>query len=295
MPHPLQRPLICLGGGTMATAILQGGLQAGVLVPSLVTVVDHDPDKLKDFAALGCPVAPSAALATASLANDAVILLAIKPQSLPEIARQVEGRIGSRLVISILAGVPCLRVQSSLGGQCRVLRAMPNTAARIRLSVTAICSADPVANLHIKTTEERATSAHSTPSADDRAITKALFASIGSVHELESESQMPLFTLLAASGPAYVFYLAQALEQAAVAQGMSLNSARTIVAGVIEGASALMAQGPIHDPVALRAAVTSKGGVTAAAIDTLEQHGVLDAFNAALRAGVARDAELGAD
>jgi pyrroline-5-carboxylate reductase len=280
MPPPLQRPLICVGGGTMATAIIHGGLEAGVLIPSQVTVVDHDPVKLAGFAALGCLVAPSAKLATASLAIDAVILLAIKPQSLRELAQQVQGRIGSRLVISILAGVPCLRVQSALGGQCRVLRAMPNTAARIRMSVTAICSVnDTLSNV----------------SSDDFAMAKALFASIGSVHELESESQMPLFTLLAASGPAYLFYMAQALEQAAVAQGMSPNAARTIVAEVIEGAITLMSHGPIHDPVALRAAVTSKGGVTAAAIDTLEQHGVLNAFDAALRAGVARDAQLGAD
>lgn len=275
MPEPLNRPLIALGGGTMASAVVLGGLDAGALEPRRVVVVDREPAHLARFEERGCGVQTDAAGAMVTLHPEGVVLLAVKPQSLQDLAGQIAGLVGDRLVVSMLAGVTSGRVREALGGACRVVRAMPNTPARIRKGMTGIVGGDGV-------------------SSEDLALTEALFNAVGLVHRLGDESQMALFTLLAASGPAYVFYLAEALERAAVAQHMNPAEARRITASVIEGAAAMLREQSDADPAQLRAAVTSKGGVTAAAVGELEARGVMQAFEQALRAGVLRDAELNA-
>ncbi len=269
----LDRPLVCIGAGAMASAIILGGIDAGRLQPAKITITDHSPSKLDEFAARGCVRAPDAAAALASAQSNAAVLLAIKPQGLRALAGGIGQFVGSRLVISVLAGVSTGQLRSAFGGHCSVIRAMPNTPARIGRGVTGLVAGD------------RATR-------DDLALARTIFAAVGSVHELSDEALMPIFTLLAASGPAYVFYLAEALERGAASLGMSAGDARSITSAMIEGSAMLLAQSDDQSPAALRASVTSKGGVTAAATDALDAAGVMEAFASALRAGVAHDAVL---
>ncbi len=271
-PNSLQRPLLCIGGGTMASAVVLGGISAGALDGARVSVADHSESKLAAFKQAGCKVAPSAAALLAGAPADAVVLLAVKPQSLAALATEMAGLASERTVLSMLAGVSTAQVRASLGGRCRVVRTMPNTPAKLGRGVTGIVAGEGVSDA-------------------DLAMARTLFEAVGTVHMLADESHMPIFTLLSGSGPAYVFYLAEALEQGALELGLPAGQARAITAEMIAGASALLTQSA-QSPAELRASVTSKAGVTAAAIGELDRERVMDAFSRALAAGVARDAEL---
>lgn len=272
-PQRLDHPLVCIGAGAMASAIILGGIDAQTLDPTTITITDHAPSKLEPFAARGCVTAPNAASALESVQSNSAVLLAIKPQGLPALAEEIGHLVGSRLVLSVLAGVTTAQLEQALGGRCRVIRAMPNTPARIGYGVTGLVTG--------------------TGSTDaDLASARTLFSAVGVVHELTDEALMPIFTLLAASGPAYVFYLAEALERAAASLGMPPADARSITSAMLEGSAVLLAHSDHQSPQALRASVTSKGGVTAAATDVLDRAGVMEAFAEALRAGVAHDAVL---
>ena len=271
-PEALQGPLVCIGGGTMASAVVLGGLSAGALDAARVSVADHSESKLDAFKEAGCTVAPSAAAMLAGAPADAVVLLAIKPQSLGGLAKELAGLVGERTVLSMLAGVSTSQVRAALGGRCPIVRTMPNTPAMLGMGVTGIVAGEGVSDA-------------------DLAITRTLFEAVGTVHMLADESHMPTFTLLSGSGPAYVFYLAEALEQGALELGLPAGQARAITAEMIAGASALLTQSD-KSPIELRASVTSKAGVTAAAIGELDRVHVMESFSKALAAGVARDAEL---
>ncbi len=271
-PKGLERSLVCIGGGTMASAVVLGGLSAGALDAARVSVADHSESKLDAFKQVGCNAATSAAALLADAPADAVVLLAVKPQSLGGLAKELAGLLGNRTVLSMLAGVGTSQVRAALGGGCRVVRTMPNTPAKLGRGVTGIVAGEGVSDA-------------------DLAMARTLFEAVGTVHMLADESHMPIFTLLSGSGPAYVFYLAEALERGAIELGLPAGQARAITAEMIAGASALLAQSA-RSPAELRASVTSKAGVTAAAIGELDRERVMESFSRALAAGVARDAEL---
>jgi pyrroline-5-carboxylate reductase len=302
MPPPTTAPtpralLAIIGGGNMARAIVLGALDAKLLAPFELVVVDPDPAKRAAFASWGVGASASIAEALAALvpprprtfaaqhdpfdtasdlaAHGGQVLLAVKPQSLDDVARELGPLLArqERVVISILAGTSTARLRDALGiADLPVVRAMPNTPARLRKGMTALATPASLPGSQAQFAYD-------------------LFASLGEVIRID-ESLMNAFTALAGSGPAYVFYLAESLLDAAQHVGFDRITADRIVRQTLAGASALLAES--HDPpAALRAAVTSKGGTTQAACDTLDARAVRAAIIDAVTAARDRGATLG--
>lgn len=272
-------PLVAIvGGGTMGQAILRGAFDSKLLAPFEVVVIDPDAGKRRQFeswnvqtaASIGEGVRRLAAPAGTSdewvAAGSGTVLLAVKPQSLGEVAREIGpelARVG-RPVISILAGTPIAKLRVALGQGFTIVRAMPNTPARVRKGMTAICAESGVR-------------------VEETQFAYDLFASLGEVVRIREEL-MDAFTAVAGSGPAYLFYLAESLLGAAMELGFDRITADRMVRQTILGSSALLTDSS-ETPGALRAAVTSKGGTTEAAVEVLDGAGVGEIFVRAVRAG----------
>ncbi|MCW5776268.1 MAG: pyrroline-5-carboxylate reductase [Phycisphaeraceae bacterium] len=275
----IPNPVAFVGGGTMARAIAAGALDAGLLDPSAVCAADPDAGAREWFASHGCAAFDDGAGALEWLARvepacgNGVLLLAVKPQALDRAAASIVPALAGmpRLVVSILAGTTTERIGVALGGSVRVVRAMPNTPARARKGITAIAPG---------------TSA----TADDASLAERLFGAVGRVVRID-EALMDAFTAVAGSGPAYVFLLAEAMVEGAVESGLDRETALLAVRATVAGAGALLESGE-DEPAALRAAVTSKGGTTAAALGVLESERVREALVRAVVAARDRGREL---
>jgi pyrroline-5-carboxylate reductase len=263
----------------MGRAIVEGAVRAGTVHADRTVVLDPDPAKHPAFAALGCAAhAETSAALAAFVAAEAthgpgVVLLAVKPQMLPAVAGALgEGlRRVPRLLLSILAGIPTPRLAGALGG--RVVRLMPNTPAQIGKGITALCPGPGATR-------------------EDLGTARTLFESVGRVIDLP-EGLLDAFTGVAGSGPAYVFYLAEAMAAGAEAVGFSRGQALELTRATIAGAAGLLEASPETEPGELRAMVTSKGGTTAAATAVLDARGVVDAVREAITAARDRGRELG--
>ncbi len=264
-------PLAVLGGGNMAQAIVRGGLDAGVLSQVSLLVCEPDAAKRAIFDRWG--------IRTTTLHSEAVenrwpMLLAVKPQSLAELASQIAPHLGDHayLAISILAGTPAASVHRALGARGtgrigRIVRVMPNTPVKIRCGASAIAPGPGATD-------------------EDVARTRRLFDSVGATFRID-ESMMNSATALIGSGPAYLFYLAEAMIRAGIEIGFDAATASAMTRATLEGASRLLTASPASSPEQLRQAVTSKGGTTAAATDVLDHSEVAAAFRRAIFA--ARD------
>lgn len=282
--HPF---LAIIGGGNMGKAIVTGGVNARLLVPSRVCVAEHDQTRRARIAALGIKVVTDAREALAWLAtaapnaDDGQVLLAIKPQSLSDLSKECESHVENlathpcqdRVVISILAGVTSERIYRALGGKCRVIRAMPNLPAAIGKGATATCIGTGASDA-------------------DAAFAEVLFKGVGPLVLRTREELMDAFTALAGSGPAYVFYLAEAMIAAGVKMGFSPEQSTAITRATIAG-SGLMLEQTSQLPNELRAAVTSKGGTTQAATEVLDAAAVKQTIIEAIGAAELRGRELG--
>ena len=266
--------LAVIGGGAMAHAILEGAEASGRLT-GRVCVAEPDEDRRAGFS---CAVA-SAGEAMRWLAEHedepgvGQVMLAVKPQMLDAVAAEVRGLVGGRVVISILAGIRGERVRSELGGRCRVIRVMPNTPAQIGRGTTAV-------------------SVSAGACEDDAAFALSLFRGVGDVVVRIDEALMDGFTAVAGSGPAYVFYLAEAMQRGAEAVGFDPAMAREIVTETILGAAELLKRDG-SSANELRARVTSKKGTTQAATDSFDASGVADSIVRGIIAARDRGIELG--
>lgn len=282
--HAAVCPLLVIGGGAMAGAILSGAAGANLLDGPCI-VAEPDADKRTTITAMSPSIEAVATIAQALDAlpyEDASVLLAVKPQMLDQVRTEIDAILGQdmlegRCVISILAGVPIARLEEAL--RARVVRVMPNLPISVGLGATAM-SAGPGA------TGEDLDRAH------------RLFAAASTVYDLP-EAAIDAFTGAAGSGPAYAFLLAEAMAVGALEAGrdagLNEEATRAIVAQTLKGAAEMLARpcnGELADPAALRAAVTSKGGTTAAAIDVLESRGVPEAVREAVLAAAKRAGEL---
>lgn len=267
----------------MARALIEGSIRARALGPGDWLVAEPDGDKRAVFASTGVACVARASEFVGRLGGATQVLLAVKPQMLAAVAEEIAGAAGSaggstqslvaeRIVISILAGVPSSRIAASLPG-CRVVRAMPNTPASLGMGCTAI-----------------ALGAGSRPG--DESLALRLFAAAGPVVERIDEGLMDAFTAVAGSGPAYAFYLAEAMTRAAVDLGFEPAVADRVVRQVLAGSAGLLAASAGQSAAELRAAVTSKGGTTEAACRVLDEAGVMRVFARALAAARDRGREL---
>ncbi|MBL8886088.1 MAG: pyrroline-5-carboxylate reductase [Phycisphaerales bacterium] len=273
-----------IGGGNMASAIVLGALDAGVLVPDQFVVVELDAEKRAAFASRGIAAVEAIGEGIGWIGSRSAeglhILLAVKPQALPTVTGVVASAVRAALeravsaprVVSILAGTPCSKLESLLGTGTRVIRAMPNTPARIRRGTTAITCGKSCR-------------------AGDEGPTRALFASLGTVVDLD-ESLFDAFTAIAGSGPAYVFYLAEALHNAAISQGFTAAQAELVVRSMLSGSADLLSRESTQSASALRAAVTSRGGTTAAATAVFDAAGLMGIVSQAISCATERGREL---
>jgi pyrroline-5-carboxylate reductase len=262
--------LAVFGFGNMGEAVIDGAIRAGVLAPASVLVVEPDREKLAKAASLGCRVSVRG--------EDAIdaprVLLAVKPQSFDELAPRLRGRPARTLFVTVMAGIGGARILRAVGDSAThaVVRAMPNTPCRFGVGMTGI-----------------APSSGSTES--DLLFAHRLFDAVGRTVRID-ESQLDAVTATSASGPAYLFLLAEAWEAAAIDLGFAPPVARELVRQTIAGAARMLEDRNV-DARDLRAAVTSKGGTTAAAVASIGEERMRTIMTDALRAAERRGRELG--
>jgi pyrroline-5-carboxylate reductase len=275
MPTPplpkIPGPLAFIGGGNMARSLI-GALVKGGMPATAIAVAEPDATTRaalqRDF---GVAVHATAADAAAGAA---VVVLAVKPQIMKAVCGDIAAAaVASRpLVVSIAAGIRLAQLESWLGEGLAIVRVMPNTPALIGAGASGL-----VANVATSPVQ--------------RDIAGALLGAAGVVEWIGREELMDTVTALSGSGPAYFFLLVEALEQAAVAQGLPRDTARALAAQTCLGAGRMLVEGG-EPPALLRERVTSPGGTTAAALAAFDAGGLRDLVADAVAAATARGAEL---
>lgn len=259
-----------IGGGNMATALI-GGIAGKCARAGDIHVVDPSADALRKLAErFGVHTAEHI---DATVENSDVIVLAVKPQQMREAAIELAPFIKEQLVVSIAAGIRAVDLSRWLGGHAAVVRCMPNTPALIGKGITGMAALPGV-------------------SAQQRDMADAVLRAVGGTVWLDNESLIDPVTAVSGSGPAYVFYFIEAMQQAAQEMGLSAQQGIELAIATFTGAAQLAAQSV--EPVSvLRERVTSKGGTTYAALTSMEGDGVKQAIVRALHAASARGKELG--
>jgi len=259
-----------IGGGNMASALIGGLIRRGHPASALHVVEPHAPTREKLAAQF--QVSVNETIDSAALGAE-VIVLAVKPQQMQAAVAPLAGTLSDEVVVSIAAGTRVANLVEWLGGHPRIVRAMPNTPALIGEGITGLYAAPGL------TEPERERAAQ-------------VLAAAGDTVWVEDENQIDAITAISGSGPAYVFYFIESLEAAARDLGFDADTARKLALQTFRGA-ALLASGSPESPGSLREKVTSKGGTTEAALQSMSEAGVGDAIIRAARAAFARGQALG--
>lgn len=259
-----------VGGGNMAGALI-GGLIASGEQASTIAVVEPRPEAAAAIAA-NFGVAAFGAAAPEAFTGE-VVVIAVKPQVMREVAREIAPHVSHQLVISVAAGIRTADLARWLGEHPRVVRTMPNTPALIGAGVTALAAQPSLAQA-------------------DRDTVESILRAVGQTLWVDDDSALDAVTAVSGSGPAYVFYVMEAIHAAARAMGLTEAQARTLTLATFEGAAQLALRST-DSPATLRERVTSPNGTTAAAIAVLELRDVGSAIAAAVEAARRRSVELG--
>jgi len=263
-----RRGLAIIGGGKIGEALLSGLVRRGG--GDGILVCERSRERAAQLAErYGVPAVdlPDAA------ARARVLLLAVKPQDIDVLlARLADYVDDGHLVVSVAAGVPTTRIEAALPDGVPVVRVMPNTPALVDEGMSVLSAGAHAGEAHLDEAE-------------------ALLAAVGQVRRVP-ESQQDAVTALSGSGPAYFFYLVEAMVDAGILLGLPRTLAADLIVQTALGAAVMMRDSGEH-PVVLREAVTSPGGTTIAAIRELERHGVRAALIAAIEAAHDRSVELG--
>lgn len=263
--------LLVVGGGKMGAALLGGLVRSGWAEPSALGVIEPVASLRAELEAAHPGLTVLEAPAPDLLARSGGAVLAVKPDQAEAACRSLVSAGLATRVLSVAAGVPTARLEAVLGQGSVVLRAMPNTAALVGAGVAGLSGGS------------QATSA-------DLAWAEGVLAAVGTVVRLP-ERLLDAVTGLSGSGPAYVFVVAEALIEAGVAMGLGRRQAHDLTVGTLAGAARLL-QETGEDPAALRAAVTSPAGTTAAGLRALESRAVRSAFIEAVAAATERSRSL---
>jgi pyrroline-5-carboxylate reductase len=259
-----------LGFGNMGRALLRGLLARRAVTGPQARVFDVDEGCCAEARAMGAGVSASAG---SLIAGSTTIIVAVKPQTVAEVLREIPaGGVGGKRFISIAAGVPLAVLQGLLGPEARVIRVMPNTPAMVGAGATAIALGAGC-------------------DASDAGVAQAIFEAVG-ICEVVDEAAMDAVTALSGSGPAYFFYMLECMVKAAVQEGLPEAQATKLAAQTLYGAGKLLVES--GEPVAsLRQRVTSRGGTTAAALAAFQEHGFAVVMETGVKAAAARSRELG--
>jgi len=260
-----------LGGGRMGSALVRGMIASGMTTGDRIAISSKSPaSAAKAAEALGTRASSSngEAVATAE-----VVFLCVKPAQALEVLSGVSREISGKLVISIVAGLHAGDLRKAAGETARIIRAMPNTAVRLRKGMTAI-----------------APDASSTPA--DLELARSIFSSVGSCIQVE-EKDLDTVTAVSGSGPAFALLMLEALAQGGVEGGLSQEDATRFAASSLAAAAALVTETE-EPPLALRAEITSPAGTTAAGLGALEEGDFPRVVRNAVRAARNRSIELSA-
>ncbi len=260
-----------IGAGNMARALLTGLVNSGY-EPSKLCAADPDTQQREQLASLN--IATFADNAEAIAGADAVVL-AIKPQIMRQVLSGLTTLGADQLLISIAAGIPMAAMQQALGRQQPIVRCMPNTPALLGQGVTVL-----VANPQ--------------SSSPQRQLAEQVLRAAGKIHWLSEEADLDAVTAISGSGPAYFFYLMEAMISAGVALGLSAELARSLATETALGAARMAVEGDVS-PAQLRKNVTSPGGTTERALSVLNLAGVAEALVQAMEQAAARSKELAED
>ena len=263
--------LVIVGGGNMGAALASGLLAAGTVPLDRLAVCEALPARRDELADVLPGVSVSEAVPPCVAA-----VLAVKPPDVPTAAAEAVAA-GARRLLSIAAGVRIAQVEFAAAGftddPVAVIRAMPNTPALVGEGASAISGGSAAGD-------------------GDLAWAETILGGVGLVVRV-AEADLDAVTGLSGSGPAYVFYVAEALIAAAVDVGLTPELASTLTTQLLVGSAKLLAER--GDPAALRVMVTSPGGTTAAGLQVLEERDVRTAFGEAVRVATERSRELSAD
>jgi len=257
--------LVIVGGGNMGTALLGGLLDARVVPPTDVAVVEPFEPRRHELVERFADVTVAERIPSCTSA-----VLAVKPPDVSEVAADAVAA-GARRLLSVAAGVTTATIRDAVGGGIAVLRTMPNTPALVRQGVSALSGAPGTSDADLDWAE-------------------SVLRGVGLVVRVD-EAQLDAVTGLTGSGPAYVFLIAEAMMDAGVLAGLPRATVEQMVAQLLVGSSALLAER--GDPAGLRAMVTSPGGTTAAGVRVLEDRAVRAALIGAVQAATERSRELG--
>ncbi|VAX01379.1 Pyrroline-5-carboxylate reductase [hydrothermal vent metagenome] len=255
-----------LGGGNMARSLISGLLKSGINANQLCV---SDPDE--SHRAL---LHADFAIATGSsnqeaVSNADIVVFAVKPQVLKKVINELKLEATSnKLFISIAAGIPEPTIQKWLNFDAAIVRCMPNTPALVESGATALFANNKV-------------------STEQHAAAESIMRAVGLTVWLDKESDMDAVTALSGSGPAYFFYVMQAMEQSAIKMGLNPETARILCLQTALGAAKLAIEVK-QDPAELRQKVTSPGGTTEAAIEEFDKGAMMELFSRGLFAAQQR-------
>ena len=260
-----------LGAGNMGEAMIKGLLQAGLVQGQTICATDVRAERLEQIAQqYGVRTAASN---SALVAGSDVVILAVKPQVMGAVVKEIAGAVDARkLLISIAAGVATRTLRAYLGRPARLIRVMPNTPALVLEGVTAIARAEGLDPGDLETAQE-------------------LFGAVGRVVVLD-EDALDAVTGLSGSGPAFIAIVIESLADGGVKMGLDRATAMTLAAQTVLGSAKLILETGTH-PGQLKDMVASPAGTTIAGISALEEGGVRRTFINAVERATLRSRELG--
>ncbi|MCC5808327.1 MAG: pyrroline-5-carboxylate reductase [Opitutales bacterium] len=265
------KPLAFVGAGRMASAMVEGLLRTDKIAPGAITVCGGaDPTARQLSERTGVKVAEPETVADGA----DFVILACKPQQLPDLDPGLLAALDGKAVISILAGVPLRKLRTAAPRARLIVRAMPNTPGQIGAGITAYAT-DPE------------------PNDEDARVTAEVLGALGEVIAV-AEPDLDAVTGLSGSGPAYVFEFTAALREAGIAQGLSRRVADRLARATVLGAAKLMHAAPQTTPEEQRDRVTSPGGTTEAGLRVLAARDLRAALKETVAAATRRSRELGA-
>ena len=258
-----------IGGGNMAVALIGGLKKQGFSVAGIQVVEPIEEARLRLAENFGVRCTPQ--LDAAAL-NCEVLVLAVKPQQMKAALKPAAGQLTHQLVVSIAAGLRLADIGRWLGDYRQLVRSMPNTPALIGAGITGLY-ADPAVSCEGRETAEK------------------ILSAVGRTLWVEDENLMDVVTAVSGSGPAYVFYFIEALQSAGASLGLPAETARLLAIETFVGAARLAAASD-ESVAELRARVTSKGGTTAAALESFHSAGLDAGIAKGVHAAAARGREL---
>ena len=262
-----------VGSGKMATALVQGMIRAGTARAEDLAASDPLPEA-REALAREAGITPLASNVELADRSD-VLVLAVKPQSLPGVMAELKPAVGAdHLVISIAAGVSLATLAKGLGPAVRLVRVMPNTPALVGEGASGYCLGPNATG-------------------EDEETVRACLKAVGIAHRVP-ESALDAVTGLSGSGPAFVYVIIEALSDGGVRMGLPRDVATALAAQTVMGAARMVLETGLHTGT-LKDQVTSPGGTTIAGIHALERGGLRAALIDAVEAATRRSAELAAE